>query len=48
MASLAEQLSAVKLKKSDKPTRDYSSPKTGGFLSKEEISGKVNDFLIKI
>lgn len=37
MASLAEQLSAVKLKKSNQPTKDFSSPKTAGFLKEEDI-----------
>lgn len=35
--SLAEQLSAVKLKKSKEPIKDFSSPKTAGFLKEEEI-----------
>ena len=39
MASLAEQLKAVKLKKSDKPMKDFSSAKTAGFMKEEEIKG---------
>lgn len=37
MSSLAEQLSAVKLKKSTEPIKDFSSPKTAGFLKDEDI-----------
>lgn len=37
MASLAEQLRSVKLKKSSEPQKDYSSPKTAGYISQEEI-----------
>ena len=41
MASLEEQLKAVKLKKSDKPMKDFSSAKTAGFLKEEEIKGTI-------
>ena len=41
MASLAEQLKNVKLKKSDTPMKDFSSAKTAGFLKEEEIKGKL-------
>ena len=37
MASLEEQLRAVKLKKSLEPQKDFSSPKTAGYISQEEI-----------
>ncbi|KAL4222897.1 hypothetical protein ACF0H5_018937 [Mactra antiquata] len=37
MESLADQLKSVKLKKRAEPVRDYSTPKTGGFLSEAEI-----------
>ncbi|KAK7109019.1 uncharacterized protein [Littorina saxatilis] len=38
MASLADQLKAVKLSKSDEPMKDFSSPKTAGFMRDEEIT----------
>jgi hypothetical protein len=41
MSSLADQLSAVKLKKSKEPMKDFSSPKTAGFLKEEEIKGII-------
>ncbi|XP_053374671.1 uncharacterized protein LOC123531612 [Mercenaria mercenaria] len=37
MSSLADQLNAVKLKKSKEPIKDFSSPKTAGFLKEEDI-----------
>ena len=39
MTSLADQLKAVKLKKSLEPVKDFSSPKTAGFLKEEDIRG---------
>ncbi|XP_005103157.1 cell division cycle protein 123 homolog [Aplysia californica] len=36
--TLAEQLQSVKLKSTGELTRDYSSPKTGGFLHQDEIN----------
>ena len=41
MASLEDQLKAVKLKKSDKPMKDFSSAKTAGFMKEEEIKGNI-------
>lgn len=38
MACLSEQLKSVKLKKSEEPTKDYSSPKTAGFVSDKEVT----------
>ncbi|GFO13449.1 cell division cycle protein 123 homolog [Plakobranchus ocellatus] len=35
--TLEEQLRSVKLKKSSKPQKDFSSPKTAGYISQEEI-----------
>ena len=37
MAGLAEQLKAVKLHKGDEPMKDFSSPKTAGFISDQEV-----------
>lgn len=37
MADLAEQLKAVKLRKADEPMKDFSSPKTAGFISDQEV-----------
>ncbi|RUS81413.1 hypothetical protein EGW08_010851 [Elysia chlorotica] len=37
MSSLAEQLQSVKLKKSSEPQKDFSSPKTAGYVSQDEI-----------
>ena len=42
MASLEEQLKAVKLKKSEQPMKDFSSAKTAGFMKEEEIKGTCN------
>ena len=40
MAGLAEQLKAVKLHKADEPMKDFSSPKTAGFISDQEVKKK--------
>ncbi|CAH1773218.1 unnamed protein product [Owenia fusiformis] len=45
MASLEQQLKAIKLKKSAKPTSDFSNPKLGGFISEQEISDYQNSVL---
>jgi hypothetical protein len=37
MADLALQLKAVKLKKSKEPMKDFSSPKTAGFMTEKEV-----------
>ena len=45
MAGLAEQLKAVKLRKADEPMKDFSSPKTAGFISDQEVKKeKKNSF----
>lgn len=38
MASLAEQLRAIQLRKSAEPMKDYSSPKTVGFTTASEVT----------
>lgn len=38
MVDLAEQLKSVKLKKSKDQTKDFSSPKTAGFMSEQEVT----------
>ncbi|XP_046350121.2 cell division cycle protein 123-like [Haliotis rufescens] len=45
MASLAEQLRNCKLKKVTEPIKDFSSPKTAGYISQEEITLYQNSVL---
>ncbi|KAK0044948.1 cell division cycle protein 123 [Biomphalaria pfeifferi] len=45
MASFAEQLKAIQLKKNSEPIKDYSSPKLGGFMKQEEIDEYQNNVL---
>ena len=39
MSTLADQLKNVTLKKSTEPMKDFSSPKTAGFMNDGDIAG---------
>lgn len=43
MSSLAEKLKAVKLKSPDEPVKDFSSPKTAGFMKMKRLKVAINN-----